>query len=129
MGRARARDRVDRRDGSVGLNVPHGIFAPDLAKLYVEDAGRQYTPSNGTEGSIFLESWCGECARDRSMRDGVDIDECEDNERCDIIAASFRGEAKEWVIGADGQPRCTQYVSAGEPVPAPRCAFTMELPL
>lgn len=109
--------------------MPHGIFPPDLAKLHVEDAGQQYVPSNGTEGSIFLDSWCSECARDRSMRDGVDIDECDDDERCPIIAASFVGRAQEWVIGADGQPCCRQYVPAGEPIPAPRCAFTMELPL
>jgi len=112
--------------------MPHGIFPESLARIYVEDkaCGQQYKPSNGTEGYIFLESWCGECARDRSMREGVDVDDCDDDERCDIIAASFRGEAKEWRIGIDGQPRCTAFAPADEPgpAPAPRCEHTLELP-
>jgi hypothetical protein len=32
------------------------------------------------------------------MRDGEDQDECDDNELCEIIAASFRGEAVEWRV-------------------------------
>lgn len=49
--------------------------------------GERYEPSNGTEGASFLDAWCSNCARDKAMREGVDIDECDDNEKCEIIAA------------------------------------------
>lgn len=62
------------------------------ADIKAELPGEQYTPSNGTEGAQFLSDWCGTCARDKSMREGEPLDECDDNETCPIIAASFRGE-------------------------------------
>lgn len=40
--------------------------------------GERYEPSNGSEGSAFLEFWCGRCARDKAMREGADLDECDD---------------------------------------------------
>ena len=61
------------------------------------------------------------------MREGVDIDECDDNERCDIIAASFRGEAVQWRIFDDGQITCTAYVEHGKPIPRERCPNTGDL--
>ena len=78
--------------------------------------GEQWIPSNGTEGYSFLETACGNCARDKSMREGADLDECDDNELCEIIAASFRGPVKEW-IEDDSGPRCTAFVAAGNVVP------------
>lgn len=89
--------------------------------------GEQWKPSNGTEGHSFLESACGNCARDKAMREGVDFDECDDSERCDIIGASFRGEAVEWRLLEGGEVKCMAFVPAGEPIPAPRCPHTNEL--
>jgi len=40
----------------------------------------------------------------------------DDNELCEIIAASFRGQVKEW-IEDDSGPRCTAFVEAGKEVP------------
>lgn len=88
--------------------------------------GRQYVPSNGTEGYAFLESWCRHCARDKAMREGAEYDECDDSELCTIIAASFRGEAVEWRELDDGRKICTAYVEAGQPIPA-RCPNTLDL--
>lgn len=76
----------------------------------------QYLPSNGTEGESFFDSWCRYCQRDKAMREGADFDECDDNELCEIIAASFRGPVKEW-IEDDSGPRCTAFVEAGQTVP------------
>ena len=56
-----------------------------------------YRPSNGTEGHCFMEAWCCHCARDKAMREGADLDDCDDNEKCDIIAASFAGPVPEWI--------------------------------
>ena len=104
--------------------MPHSLYPESLATMLVAEAGKQWTPSNGTEGG---ESWCGQCQRDKAMRDGVDIDDCDDNERCDIIARSFAGEATDWQIDAKGQPCCTQFVPAGQAIPAPRCAHTPDM--
>lgn len=93
--------------------------------------GVQYVPSNGTEGYAFLEGWCTQCARDKSMREGVDIDECDDNEKCEIIAASFRGEAVEWreIEADDGKVNrvCLAFVEAGTTTPPVRCEHTADL--
>lgn len=45
--------------------------------------------------------------RDKAMREGCDIDECDDNEKCEIIGASFRGEAVEWrKLPGGGEVHC-----------------------
>lgn len=75
-----------------------------------------YLPANGIEGHAFLNLWCCRCARDKAMRDDVDFGECDDNELCGILNASFRGPVAEWVKDESG-PRCTAFVPAGEPVP------------
>jgi hypothetical protein len=80
----------------------------------------KYRPSNGSEGECFFESWCRQCARDRSMREGEPIEECDDDELCDIIARSYRGDVDEWVYGPDGEPMCTAFVPAGQPIPPPK---------
>lgn len=89
--------------------------------------GRQWTPSNGTEGYSFLESACGNCARDKAMREGVDLDDCDDNEKCEIIAASFRGQAVEWRIDDSDEVFCISFVEKGQSIPAPRCPNTVDL--
>lgn len=113
--------------------MPHGLFPPELATLHVESAGRQWTPSNNTEGQHFIESWCRQCWwNNHNLHEDVPFDEIDPLEGiCQIFDASFRGEAWEWQIGADGQPRCTAYVPAGQPLPLPppRCEHTLELPL
>lgn len=75
-----------------------------------------YVPSNSTEFCEFSDDWCRHCARDKAMREGDPIDECDDNERCEILTAAFFGQIKEWVEDADG-PRCTAFVPAGEKIP------------
>ena len=87
--------------------------------------GEQYKPSNSDEGYAFLGYWCANCQRDKAMRDGCDFDECDDNEKCEIIAASFRGEAVEWRDTGTGLI-CTAFVPAGEKVPE-RCPLTVDM--
>ncbi len=106
------------------------VLPAGLAQLQAASAGRQWQPSNGTEGQAFIEAWCCECQRDRPLREGRDFLQVDpETETCQILNASFSGEAVEWQIGADGQPRCTAFVPAGEAVPRPRCGHTLELPL
>ena len=109
------------------------IYPQSLAEILKHRAGDKYRPSNGTEGECFFAAWCRNCQRDKAMREGVDIEECDDNERCDIIANTFAYDVEdqeypvEWQYGKDGQPRCTAFVPAGDPIPTPRCAHTQDL--
>ncbi|MDB5777549.1 MAG: hypothetical protein JWP38_3682 [Herbaspirillum sp.] len=104
--------------------ITRAIYPAEWAEMLIEDAGKKYQPSNGTEGEIFFSSWCSECARDKSMREGADIDECDDSERCDIIGKTMayyvedEEYPKEWQYGKDGQPCCTAFIPAGDPIPA-----------
>ncbi len=89
--------------------------------------GRQYIPSNSDEGHGFIGHFCGNCARDRAAREGVEIDECYDDEVCQILGASFRGEAQEWRRLENGSVTCVAYVPAGQPTPPERCPHTPDL--
>ena len=86
--------------------MPHGIYPPeDAAEFFAPLAGKKFRPSNGTEGEIFIDSWCGECARDK-------------NQGCPIVAATFAFDVdepeypQEWQYGEDGQPKCTAFEPA-----------------
>ncbi len=85
-----------------------------------------YYPSNGTEGHCFMEAWCCHCARDKAMREGADLDDCDDNEKCDIIANSFIGPVGQWIYDEKGVPKCTAYIEADSPIPV---VDTLTLPL
>lgn len=89
--------------------------------------GEQWIPSNGTVGYSFLENECGNCARDKSMREGAPLDECDDNECCPIIAASFRGEAVEWRSMPDGEVKCIKFVPVGQPIPPEKDERTIDM--
>jgi len=89
--------------------------------------GEQYVPSNGTEGYSFIAAWCCNCAKDKPSSEGVDFDDCDPSETCEILAASFRGEAVEWRELEDGTCKCIAFVPKGQVIPAERCPHTLEL--
>lgn len=89
--------------------------------------GAQWIPSNGTDGYSFLDTHCSQCAKDKAMCEGFPIEECDDNEVCKIIAASFVGKAIEWRELETGEIKCMAFVPTGESIPAPRCTHTAEL--
>lgn len=109
------------------------IYPADWAALNVDRAGEKYRPSNSTEGEFFFDAWCRCCARDNAMREGADLDERDDNEWCDIITRTCTHNVEsaeypvEWQYAKDGQPCCTAFVEAGEPIPPPRCEHTPDL--
>lgn len=84
---------------------------------------RLYRPSNGTDGAAFWEAGCCRCQRDKAMREGCDVNECDDNELCDIIANTLAfdidepGYPQEWRYDESGQPCCTAFVPAGALIP------------
>jgi len=92
----------------------------------------RYRPSNGTEGEWFIGNWCGNCARDKSILEGISLDECDDDQKCDIIARTFAYDMNhpdyptEWVRTENG-PICTAFVQHGESIPEPRCKNTVDM--
>lgn len=93
------------------------LYPVELADEYKKCAGEQWQPSNGTEGDLFQQDWCCKCARDKVMSEGKDFEDCTEDDLCDILAASYRGEAKEWQYDKEGQPCCTAFVFAGDKIP------------
>ncbi len=113
--------------------MSQAIYPVVWADMAKDRAGEKYRPSNGTEGDFFFSAWCCKCQRDKSMREGCDVNECDDNERCDIIGNTMCFDVeddeypKEWQIGKDGQPCCTAFVPAGEAIPAPHDDLTIDM--
>jgi len=96
------------------------IYPRRAAAILGQDrSGEKYKPRTDTDQDSFFAAWCRQCQRDKAMRDGCDIDECDDNERCDIIASTQRYDVddaaypQQWQIGKDGQPcRSTEAFAA-----------------
>lgn len=109
------------------------IYGDQRAEFAAEQSGKPYQPCNGTEGVVFTDAWCGGCARDKAMSEGKPIEECDDDEKCDIIALSMAYRItdsqypKEWVFAHDGQPSCTAFVAVGDPIPPPPDTLTGDL--
>jgi hypothetical protein len=79
------------------------LFTDDHAKMYEEDAGKPYRPSNGTEGDDFFREECRECIN-RSYYWGDNICETES------LSFWFSDDDPLYPIelqyGPDGQPCC-----------------------
>lgn len=92
----------------------------------------KFRPSNGTVGHAFWNDWCCKCQRDRSMREGCEIDECDDDEKCEILGKTMLYQVEdpeypiEWQV-KDGRAVCTAFIEAGKDVPRPRCQHTADL--
>ncbi|MFC4727105.1 hypothetical protein [Coralloluteibacterium thermophilus] len=99
--------------------MPHGIYVADHAASMLACAGQKWRPSNGTEGELFIGSWCAECSRDATGG-------------CSILSATFAHEVTdeayppEWQIGGDGQPRCSAWLALDDP-PKERCEQTADM--
>lgn len=89
--------------------------------------GEQWVPSSANSGEAFIDSHCCQCARDKHCGEGKALEDCDDDDLCQILAASYRGEAVEWRRMPDGEVKCIAFVPAGEPIPAPRDDRTKEL--
>jgi len=57
---------------------------------------KAYRPSNGTEGMMFMATWCDRCAVNH---DGD----------CEILAESFYSDVAGWRYDDAGAPCCTAF--------------------
>lgn len=89
--------------------MPHDLYPPGLAVRLARRAGQKWRPSNGEEGALFMDAWCGTCANDL----GTDKD---GGLGCAISTATFWHSLddpdypREWCLSATGQPQCTAYM-------------------
>lgn len=99
-------------------------------KFMKRTPGERYQPCNGSEGEYFHSMWCEECARDKAMNGEATQEQCDADPEanyCRILNDSFMAEGvAEWVIGSDGQPCCTAFIPAGQPIPH-RCPQTLDM--
>lgn len=101
----------------MGDAVSDRALYPDEHAARLKDrAGQKWRPSNGTEGEIFIESWCAKCKRDAAYQ--ADPDHANS---CPIVAHSLCFDISdpeyptEWQYGADGQPKCTAFEHVDAP--------------
>ena len=82
----------------------------------------KYSPSNGTEGDIFIAQWCNSCAFYKN----------EDDEYCETLGLTFALDVDdsdypvEWTYDKNNQPCCTKYLHDSEK-PIPRCSGTQDM--
>lgn len=99
-------------------------------KFFPREPGSPYMPSNGSEGEYFHSMWCEECERDKVMSGQATVEDADKDPSlyCEILGRSFRDSEPlpEWTIGEDGQPKCTQFVPLGQPIPY-RCENTPDM--
>lgn len=109
------------------------IYPDDFAKMLLERVGQKYQPSNGTEGECFRAAWCEQCARDKAMNGEKDFDSCDESELCSIVINTMAWDVddeeypREWQYGKDGQPCCTAFIPAGEPIPPSPDLHTIDM--
>ena len=94
---------------------------------------KKYQPSNSSEGEAFFDDWCRRCTKDKAMSEGLDPDQCDDDEMCEIIGDSmlYRLDSpsypSEWRYDQAGHPVCTAFAAVGDPPVTPRCDATVDM--
>lgn len=97
--------------------------------------GKLYQPSNGTEGELFIEQWCGTCARDKPSSEGKPFDECDDDELCSILNDTLFYSVidseypSEWIYDENDKPCCTAWIRHDDPIASLpyRCTKTKDM--
>lgn len=70
---------------------------------------------------------CQNCQRDKAIRDGLDIEDCDDNEVCSLIAKGFQERVPQWVVQPNGDWSCTDYWAVGQEEPRSPCLHTEDM--
>ena len=79
------------------------IFCREFAEKMAKRAGQPYRPSNGSEGMIFEEAFCNDCTK---------VEGCTIYGNALCFDTDHPAYPKEWIIGDDGQPKCTAHEEA-----------------
>lgn len=69
--------------------------------------GKNWRPSNGTEGEVFIDDFCAHCIHEKFWHTQDHADR-----QCEILNKSLLTEdvIEEWVYDEDSLPKCTSHV-------------------
>jgi hypothetical protein len=86
----------------------------DAERFFKQCAGKRYRPSNGTEGEMFKDMFCYDCARCNAG--DPDKDPCDIEMRTFFLEVDDADYPQEWQYGPNGQPICTAFEEAANHV-------------
>jgi|GEM_PF-2566466 len=86
------------------MSEPQGI-KPKVLYCFPDSAGKKFMPSNGTEGMIFMDSFCSVCINEKFLHTNNDSDL-----KCEILSKSMlEDDVEEWIFSDEGWPVCTKW--------------------
>lgn len=96
---------VDIGGGTSRWFVEMKIYNDAVAKKMAENnVGKKFRPSGSGEGMMFLDLWCGRCAKDKGLGMG-----CEIADATAIYTIMDEHYPIEWQFGKSGHPICTAF--------------------
>jgi hypothetical protein len=86
---------------------------PRIWRTPLGTPGEPYRPSNGHEGRIFEDEFCGGCELDHAAHMGDFENGCLIFARALAFSVGEEHYPSEWVIADDGYPTCTAFTPDG----------------
>ena len=87
----------------------------------------KYRPSNGTEGAIFQERFCDNCAHDTYNLETGEGNSCDILMRTMIHGVDEPEYPEEWQQEPGEEPKCTAFLSREDGPVQPKCPNTIDL--
>jgi len=87
----------------------------------------KYRPANGTEGAIFQERWCQNCAHDSYDLEAGDGKSCGILMRTMLHSVDEPEYPDEWQQEPGEEPKCTAFHRADAQPVGPKCPNTIDL--
>lgn len=87
----------------------------------------KYRPANGTEGAIFQDRFCDQCAHDTYNAETDTGKSCEILMRTMLHGVDDSEYPEEWQQLPDEAPKCTAFLSQDSESVKPRCKNTIDL--
>lgn len=81
--------------------------APKVLYQIQSEAGKQWMPSNGTEGEMFMSAFCERCIHEKWMHTMNNADK-----KCDVLNRALLNapdKQPEWIYSEEGWPICTEW--------------------
>ncbi len=86
------------------------MIFPKVLYCFPDSAGEPFRPSNGTEGIIFHDAFCGNCIHEKFSHTQVHGDlQCEIMDNMILFEIKEEGYPVELVFSDDGWPICTNW--------------------
>ena len=73
--------------------------------------GEPWHPANGGEHLWFFSTHCVNCRHDANLSRGKPLDDCKEDELCDILRRSYLEPVEEWRELENSEVICTNFQS------------------